>query len=62
MEFFAADHKRTGCFAGYHDEVVVIRGVVISVPEIKGEKVSCIVRTDSIKRPAKPILPVLTER
>lgn len=50
VEFFAADHKRTGCFAGYHDEVVVIRGVVISVPEIKGEKVSCIVRTDSIKK------------
>lgn len=50
VEFIAADHKRTGSFAGFHDEVVVIRGVVISVPEIKGEKVSCIVRAEGIKK------------
>ena len=50
VEFMAAEHKRAESFVGYHDEDVVIRGVVMSAPEIKGEKLSCIVRANGIKK------------
>src|SRR5690606_34803995 len=49
-EFMAADHKRISCFTGYYDEDVVIRGIVVSEPEIKGRKVSCLVRAKGIKK------------
>ena len=49
-EFMAADHRRTSSFAGYDGEHVVIRGIVVSEPEIKGRKVSCIVRTQAVKK------------
>ena len=50
VEFMAADHKRLGSFSGYNGADVVIRGVVISEPEIKGQKVSCIVRANGVKK------------
>ena len=49
-EFMAADHRRTSSFAGYDGEHVVVRGTVISEPEVKGRKVSCIVRTQAVKK------------
>lgn len=50
LEFLAVDHKRLASFEGYNSEDVVIRGIVISAPEIKGQKVSCLVRTNAVKR------------
>ncbi|HPP36332.1 MAG TPA: DNA internalization-related competence protein ComEC/Rec2 [Clostridiales bacterium] len=50
LEFMAADHKRLSSFSGYNGTDVVIRGVVISEPEIKGRKVSCIVRANGVKK------------
>jgi len=49
-EFMAADHKRISSFKGFYDEDVVIRGVVVSEPEVKGRKVSCVVRAEGIKK------------
>lgn len=50
LKFLAAESSAKTCFSGYNGEYVQVNGFIDSVPEFKGQKVSYIVRTVSIRK------------